>query len=133
MRWLYSLNLRAPGSTVLLVANQCDRKEADGVEGPPIEESTADRESFVSTANLVEERVRQKLTDWHRQRVRELLSRWQHRRGISGNNQAASVRRVAAGVALLPQVREWCARTCENSVALLHKQIDQDQRAASGS
>ncbi len=104
MRWLYSLNLRAPGSTVLLVANQCDRKETNGMEGPAIEASEADREGLVATANLVGERVRTKLADWHRQRASELLSGRQHRRGILGNSQAASVRRVAAGVSLLPQV-----------------------------
>jgi len=104
MRWLYSLNLRAPGSTVLLVANQCDRKEANGVEGPAIEASTADREGFVATANLVEERVREMLTDWHHERVKELLKDLQNQRGILGNSQAARARRVAAGVILLPQV-----------------------------
>lgn len=52
MRWLYTLNLRAPDSTVILVANKCD----DSIDG------------FARTAARVEECARRKLKEWHTER-----------------------------------------------------------------
>lgn len=48
MRWLYVLYLRAPGSTVILVANKCD----GSIEG------------FTGTAAIVEERVTVLRKEW---------------------------------------------------------------------
>ncbi|CAM9834872.1 unnamed protein product [Ectocarpus sp. 6 AP-2014] len=48
MRWLYALDLRAPGSTVILVANKCD----GSIEG------------FSGTAAIVEERVTVLRKEW---------------------------------------------------------------------
>ena len=59
MRWLYYLYLRAPGSTVILVANKCD----------------GSIEKFVETAERVQ------------QRVRELLKEWHQARGLRGRSQ----------------------------------------------
>lgn len=56
MRWLYTLHLRAPRATVMLVANKCD--------GPT--------EDFVETARRVEERAT------------AMLQKWQDRRGWGG-------------------------------------------------
>lgn len=88
MRWLYSLHLRAPGATVLLVANQCDGSLEPGVAG-----SATSVEELVTTATLVEKRTRK----W--------LKQWQDRRGILGNGQPMRCRPVAADVTVLPQVR----------------------------
>lgn len=55
MEWLYALHLRAPDSTVLLVANKCDVAIGD----------------LFSCAQMVE------------RRVGGLLEKWQHSRGIS--------------------------------------------------
>lgn len=57
MHWLFALHLRAPGSTVMLVANKCDR-QVDG---------------FAGIAHKVE------------QRAAELLRVWQHQRGLRHN------------------------------------------------
>ncbi|CAN0364860.1 unnamed protein product, partial [Scytosiphon promiscuus] len=57
MGWLYALHLRAPDSTVILVANKCD----GGVD------------DFKPTAQAVE------------RRVNELLAEWQDSRGIDGH------------------------------------------------
>ena len=56
MQWLYALHLRAPDSTVILVANKCDHAIGD----------------FSSTAQRVEGRVNDR------------LSEWQHSRGVPG-------------------------------------------------
>ncbi|CAM9502576.1 unnamed protein product [Ectocarpus fasciculatus] len=56
MRWLYALHLRAPGSTVILVANKCDGSIED----------------FTGTAAMVEERVT------------VLREKWLNGRGFSG-------------------------------------------------
>lgn len=88
MRWLYALHLRAPGSTVLLVANQCD-----GALDAEVAGSATGGERLVATATLVEKRVR------------ELLKEWQGRRGVLGNGQPMRCRKMAAGVTVLPQVR----------------------------
>ncbi|CAM9890847.1 unnamed protein product [Ectocarpus fasciculatus] len=48
MKWLYVLHLRAPGSTVLLVANKCDGSLQD----------------FVGTAGAVEVSARRQLQEW---------------------------------------------------------------------
>lgn len=89
MRWLYSLHLRVPGSTVLLVANQCDGALDSKVAG-----SASSGQHFVETAIFVEKRAR------------ELLKEWQGRRGTLGNGQPMRCRQVAAGVTVLPQVRK---------------------------
>lgn len=52
MRWLYYLYLRAPGSTVILVANKCD----------------GSIDEFTETADRVEESVREQLNRWHEDR-----------------------------------------------------------------
>lgn len=52
MRWLYTLHLRAPGATVLLVANKCDRVVKNAAE----------------IARMVEKRVRTMLQDWKARR-----------------------------------------------------------------
>lgn len=52
MRWLYTLNLRAPDSTVILVANKCD----GSIDG------------FAQIASRVEAYAREKLEDWHTKR-----------------------------------------------------------------
>ncbi|CAM9943033.1 unnamed protein product [Pylaiella littoralis] len=52
MRWLYTLNLRAPDSTVILVANKCD----GSIDG------------FAQTAARVEAHVREVLKQWHTKR-----------------------------------------------------------------
>lgn len=52
MRWLYNLHLRAPGVTVILVANKCD-KATDDVE---------------ETIRKVEKRVNLMLNDWKNRR-----------------------------------------------------------------
>lgn len=92
MRWLYALHLRAPGSTVLLVANQCDN-QCDGGLDSKVARCATGGERFVAVATLVEERVR------------ELLRNWQDRRGVPGNGQPMRRRKMAAGVTVLPQVR----------------------------
>lgn len=91
MRWLYSLHLRAPGSTVMLVANQCDGMGVGSSESAAVG-STTNCDDFTETAGLVEGRVRELLKEWHDQR------------GILGNRQATGCRRGAAGVTLLPKV-----------------------------
>lgn len=58
MRWLYTLHLRAPGSTVMLVANKCDRSINE----------------HAKIAASVEARAR------------ELLQDWQGRRGFDGRS-----------------------------------------------
>ncbi|CAB1104970.1 unnamed protein product [Ectocarpus sp. CCAP 1310/34] len=52
MRWLYVLHLRAPGSTVILVANKCDGSIED----------------FTGTAAVVEERVAVLRKEWRKAR-----------------------------------------------------------------
>ncbi|CAM9253300.1 unnamed protein product, partial [Sphacelaria rigidula] len=52
MRWLYYLYLRAPGSTVILVANKCDGSVDD----------------FADTVKKVHIRVRDLLDEWHENR-----------------------------------------------------------------
>ncbi|CAM9979903.1 unnamed protein product [Ectocarpus sp. 12 AP-2014] len=59
MRWLYYLYLRAPGSTVILVANKCDGSTDD----------------FTETARRVQ------------QRVGELLHVWHEARGLRGRSE----------------------------------------------
>lgn len=58
MRWLYTIHLRTPGATVLLVANKCDRAVNDVAE----------------TAQRVE------------RRVTTLLQQWKDRRGLGQNS-----------------------------------------------
>lgn len=48
MHWLFTLHLRAPGSTVMLVANKCDRRVDD----------------FAGIANKVEQQAAELLRDW---------------------------------------------------------------------
>eukprot|EP00752_Nemacystus_decipiens_P009015 g8047.t2 len=91
MRWLYALHLRAPGSTVLLVANHCDSDQYDGWLDSAVATCATGGERFVRTATLVEKRVR------------ELLKEWQGRRGVLGNGQPMRCRKMAAGVTVLPQ------------------------------
>lgn len=55
MRWLYTLNLRAPDSTVVLVANKCD----GSIDG------------FTQAAERVEARARELLEQWHTERRRD--------------------------------------------------------------
>lgn len=52
MRWLYTLNVRAPDSTVILVANKCDGSIDD----------------FAKAAARIEARARQLLEQWHTKR-----------------------------------------------------------------
>ncbi|CAM9863942.1 unnamed protein product, partial [Sphacelaria rigidula] len=52
MRWLYYLYLRAPGSTVILVANKCDGSIDD----------------YTDTVRSVQNRVLELLKDWHEDR-----------------------------------------------------------------
>ncbi|CAN0200264.1 unnamed protein product, partial [Scytosiphon promiscuus] len=61
MRWLFVLHLRAPGCSVILVANKCDGSIED----------------FAATAERVEERAR------------ELLKTWQKDRQIPGMTEVA--------------------------------------------
>jgi len=58
MRWLYTLHLRAPGATVLLVANKCDRAVKGAAE----------------TVRMVE------------RRVIIMLQEWKDRRGLRQNS-----------------------------------------------
>lgn len=59
MEWLYALHLRAPDSTVILVANKCDLVVGDST----------------STAQTVG------------RRVKDLLEEWQHSRGMDGDGR----------------------------------------------
>ena len=52
MRWLYTLHLRAPGATVILVANKCDSSLAD----------------FEETTGRVERVVKHELDEWQKRR-----------------------------------------------------------------
>ena len=52
MRWLYTLHLRAPGATVILVANKCDASLGD----------------FTETTGRVERRVKHLLSEWQSRR-----------------------------------------------------------------
>lgn len=96
MRWLYSLHLRAPGSTAMLVANHCDGMGVGDLESASVG-STTNGEDFARTAGLVEEHVR------------KLLKEWRDRRGIHVDRQATGPRRAgcrqgAAGITLLSKV-----------------------------
>lgn len=53
MRWLYAVHLRAPGTTVILVANKCDTIPSSDVEG---------------TVQRVEKRVKEDLKAWKNER-----------------------------------------------------------------
>ena len=52
MRWLYTLHLRAPGATVILVANKCDSSLAD----------------FEETTGRVGKHVKHELDEWQKRR-----------------------------------------------------------------
>ena len=52
MRWLYNLNLRAPGATVILVANKCDTSLGD----------------FEETTKKIERLVKHRLEEWQKRR-----------------------------------------------------------------
>lgn len=52
MQWLFTLHLRAPGSTVMLVANKCDGRLDD----------------FAGITNRVKKRATELLQDWQHQR-----------------------------------------------------------------
>lgn len=52
LRWLFALHLRAPGCSVMLVANKCDGSIAD----------------FRATAEMVQARVTELLRKWNRRR-----------------------------------------------------------------
>ncbi|CAM9525926.1 unnamed protein product [Scytosiphon promiscuus] len=64
MRWLFTLHMRAPGCSVILVANKCD----------------GSLEDFVDTAETVEARAR------------ELLKTWQEKRKIPGMTDVTLLR-----------------------------------------
>lgn len=66
MLWLFALHLRAPGSTVILVANKCDGDSTD---------------EFAIVADRVT------------RRVTELLQEWESRRGIQSTTQSRSATR----------------------------------------
>ena len=52
MRWLYTLHLRAPGATVIMVANKCDRSLA----------------AFAETTGRIEKLVNRLLNEWQSRR-----------------------------------------------------------------
>lgn len=52
MRWLYTLSLKAPGATVILVANKCDKVTRD----------------IIGTTQRIENCVRSMLRDWKERR-----------------------------------------------------------------
>ncbi|CAN0137879.1 unnamed protein product, partial [Scytosiphon promiscuus] len=104
MRWLYYLYLRAPGSTVILVANKCDGSIDD----------------FVETANRVEGRVRELLEIWHdarglRGQSKGLITDVNILRGMSCVSCEAKGLPEASG---LPALKELIAKQAANSIVV---------------
>ncbi|CBN78377.1 LRR-GTPase of the ROCO family, putative pseudogene (Partial), partial [Ectocarpus siliculosus] len=101
MRWLYALDLRAPGSTVILVANKCD----GSIEG------------FSGTAAIVEKRVT------------VLRKEWLKGRGFSGTRMETdiTVLRIANGDGVFLDV-VWLSTALKPILShkLLHKVFPQD-------
>lgn len=98
MRWMYTLHLRAPGCTVILVANKCD----------------GCIDHFARTAETVEARVR------------EILREWQQRRGIGGRAKSHMMDvAVLPGASLVSCVED--SPQAGGLAALLARVADQDK------